>query len=156
MSNFKDHAHGGMIMATVTLTVSVISYPNHHLGIWYIATLPLMTFIFSLFPDVDVKSKTSNYFYIAVLLSIASCYATQRHELGNVIAMISLIPQLVKHRGLLHSSLFGFTFPLTIFYAVYMGKVDINYAIGLYLASIIGYQTHLIMDYFSGNSWGME
>lgn len=146
MSNYREHKNAGIMVSLVMAIGFGITYQEHNLTWLQFVICILSTFLFSLFPDVDIKSKVSKRFYWAVFIAIASCYIMNYHALGNVIAMVSIFPQLVKHRGIMHSTLFALGFPLILLYGTYIGQYGLEFGICLYIASVFGYLTHLVKD----------
>jgi len=83
-----------------------------------------MLSIGALFPDIDIKSKGQNYLYLlyAIILAIVLClYFLRRAQLWIdiiiCIALATIAPMLMHHRGITHSPLFilGSGFVLWVF-----------------------------------------
>lgn len=148
MSNFKGHRNAGIVVSiSVGITLGIA---NSHFGLKVdnttIAIAMVTTFLFSLFPDIDVKSTPSKWFYWAVAISIGYCYYIKHYEIGNLLGLISILPQLTKHRGIFHSPITALTIPSTIFYLHYINVLPIQSTIIIYVSSVIGYLTHLFKD----------
>ena len=146
MSNFAGHATAGILTSSIfggalLYTKTKVGFDANDIIIPSASML-----IFSLFPDIDIKSIPSKIFYSIILMVLGYCYINGLHQLGILIAMISLIPQLVSHRGIFHSPVTAIILPSSVFYLKYIGVIDLNLAILIYIASVIGYCVHLTLD----------
>jgi len=142
MSNFKGHALGGI---TAALAVGG--------GLWATGHSPNIimsgataTFLFSLFPDLDVKSTPSKVFYYIVFIALSWLYYTDEHRLAHLIAMVALIPQLVNHRGILHSRITSIVLPLATVFLAPLGIATPHDALILGGCGVLGYNVHLALD----------
>lgn len=142
MSNFIGHRNAGIASSLVVVGISYfINTPTNEMLI-----LALSTFTFSLFPDVDIKSTTSKIFYWCVLIVLGYCYVSDKHMIGNLVGFVSVLPQITKHRGILHHPFTAFFLPISVFYLYHEQVISLDFSIKLYVASVIGYLTHLFMD----------
>lgn len=148
MSNFKGHRNAG-IVAGVAVGIG-LGITKLRFGIEVDNTIIVIamgaTFLFALFPDIDVKSTPSKWFYWAVAITLGYCYYIEQHAVGNLLGLISIIPQLTKHRGIFHSRLTAIILPASIFYLHYINTLTLKASIIIYIASVIGYVTHLFKD----------
>jgi membrane-bound metal-dependent hydrolase YbcI (DUF457 family) len=148
--NFKGHKIGGIIS---TLLLGGASF---YYGAPLITVLIMMgtCFIFSLFPDTDIKSKSSKIVYISGLLfSLVLWYIGSIYLLITMIIMLT-IPQICNHRGFTHSIIGALLFSLAwTFIITSLGYPTEVYAeIGyvtvtqVTLAALCGFFTHFILD----------
>ena len=143
--------------------VPVISF-----NIWIAVPCFLIAMLSGLWPDVDIKSTTQKIFYrIFLLLDIVLIYKGitdgRRYLLiSALLGVFAMLPLVGKHRGWTHSRITMFLLPgLFLLPAMY----DINFrnlnmssfdytnldytdlsGLPLYVASFIGYATHLYLD----------
>lgn len=74
----------------------------------------------SLFPDIDIKSKGQKYFYWLILFGLAYLIFLERRrfEWLAALSVVSVIPMLVRHRGLFHRLWFVILFPLSVWLGI--------------------------------------
>jgi hypothetical protein len=74
MSNYVGHRNAGIAVATIS-AIGLYVFRDEIYNITYqeIALSSFFIFVFSLFPDVDVKSIPSKIFYFAVALFLGFC-----------------------------------------------------------------------------------
>lgn len=105
MPNYKGHLVGGACIYAISLylvmlfLVPIISFS---LGIEWL----LFTLAGALFPDIDVKSKGQKYFYWIILSLALLLLLKGRLEIALAVSILSLVPMLIKHRGLFHRAWF--------------------------------------------------
>lgn len=144
MPNFKGHLAGGIFAYLVSiyfvLTVQSITFAT---GLEWL----LFCLAGSLFPDVDIKSKGQNIFYWIVLLLALLLALTHRMQALLILGGISIVPLMVRHRGIFHRVWFIFAVPLLIAWMAcsYMPSCT---TIILYdaLFFIVGAFSHLWLD----------
>ena len=97
MSNYKGHLVGGAVsyglLFFLVPTVPTTARAAQWL-VWCLAG--------ALFPDVDIKSKGHNIFYLAMIPLLVFLIAQSRFQLAAVLAVTSLLPLVAQHRGLFH------------------------------------------------------
>jgi hypothetical protein len=142
--------------------------PIISLDFWMAALCFFIATLSSLWPDVDTKSTTQKIFYrIFLILDIVLIYKgitdSRRYLLiSALLGVFAMLPLIGKHRGWTHSHITMFLLP-GIFLLPAMYDIDLqsfnlssfDYAhldytdwsgLPLYLASFIGYATHLYLD----------
>lgn len=67
--------------------------------------IALWALVGGLFPDIDTKSKIQRPFYCLVLGLMLWCWLLRKEQLGLGLAVVSLIPLIGHHRGLMHSNM---------------------------------------------------
>ncbi len=147
MPGYKGHIVGGLIIGTGAVYISTI------LG-WLHPSITRLTIIFglilagALFPDVDTDSKGQNLFYS--ILVIVDIYLIMKKEYKDaaILGFLALLPALGHHRGWTHTWWAMFLVPIPI---VVIIIVVFHYswhtAIVFYTAAVIGYLSHLILDF---------
>jgi len=147
MSNYVGHRNAGIVGAIVGSVA--LYYGRNYVQISYqeIGLSADIIFIFSLFPDIDIKSTPSKIFYIVVALVLGWCYYAKQYAIGNLLGLIAIIPQITKHRGLFHNPLTAFLLPASVFYIHYIGIIELRLAIIMYVSAVFGYLIHLIKDH---------
>lgn len=148
MSNFNGHRNGGIISAMVVAggMIAISQVAPIHFKPTEILLSSSVAFGFSLFPDIDTKSTPSRWFYGILLVLFGFMYFKGLHQVANIVAIIACVPQITKHRGILHSKITAIilpAFPL-ILYNIGVMKLDISVA--LFISGVLGYYTHLILD----------
>lgn len=88
---FRNHAILGLIGGTVLTVFMPTLY-----------TLPI-TFLGSIFPDIDIKSKSSRILYLLIFLSSIGLYFYGQISIAFILLAFSILPQLTSHRGFFHS-----------------------------------------------------
>ena len=143
MSNFKGHLTGGLIISSIIASSYLYLFNIKTAIIGFITTL-----IFSLYPDMDVKSHSQRIITaILTALIIYFLYNNYNAIYTAFVGFLIIMPMLGKHRGYNHSIINGFILCLiwlgilSAFFTLNMSK-DYIYNIAL----LSGYWTHLILD----------
>lgn len=102
MPGYKGHIAGGIVVFALLLLLLGSYCMSAHMALaWFIACIAG-----ALFPDIDVKSKGQKYFYWVILALLAYASIRQQYDLLMVISIFSVVPMLVKHRGIFHEPWF--------------------------------------------------
>lgn len=143
MSNFSGHAIGGLTTATIATTVTFFVATHSPL---VLATCFVSTFLFSLFPDIDIKSTSSKIFYLFFAILSLYFFIHGVYKYSAVVGLISMIPQFFSHRGLFHSI---FLAPIVcawpFVFGSYIGLASTSFVV-VWIAGMIGFYTHLFLD----------
>jgi membrane-bound metal-dependent hydrolase YbcI (DUF457 family) len=148
MSNFKGHSIAGLVAASATMAVGVIFRDQIPLTTPYILAGGMTTYLFALFPDLDTKSTPSKIFYLIVLLILGGLYLKGFYKQATLVAIFSILPQILNHRGFLHSLLASFLIPPCLMVLYILGAATPQVALFLAGSGFLGYQTHLLLDRF--------
>ena len=98
MPGYKGHLARGVLAFAATYTCLKHFCPTTTVAFhWFCATLAG-----SLFPDIDVKSKGQKYFYWILLFIFIILIVESRLDILALVALISVAPMLVRHRGIFH------------------------------------------------------
>ena len=172
MSLFKEHFTGGLISYSVFYAVaqgvslglkyglqwdvskiSVIS-----LNIW-IASLCFITAMLSgLWPDVDIKSTSQKIFYrLLIIVNVILIYR-KFYLASALLGLFAMLPLVGKHRGWTHSRITMFLLPalflLPPIYSVNFKEPSFDLdGLPFYIASLVGYATHLYLDGILLGQW---
>ena len=147
MPGYRTHLATGMI-CSLGLLVVISYYMPHHLIT--LEMLPLCIFaalIGSIFPDIDIKSKMQQLFYLTALgicfISIIFGYWQLFCSLGT----LALIIPFLYHRTTTHNYKFIILIPMIIpLYISYHQKTFSNNSFLIYLFFVIGALSHIILD----------
>lgn len=146
MSNYDGHIKGAVSATIISgISGSFLVYYNY-IELDSVLLGSISSFLFALFPDIDTKSKPSKYFYSALIIFLSYLFFIGNHYLANIVAIFSLIPQILKHRGLLHYKTTATILPTFIFYYYYTGVIDEYNSLFIYTSSVLGYYIHLYLD----------
>ena len=115
MSGYKGHIAGGII-SYVLLMPLILTYhtPSPLINVsWLLAAIAG-----SLFPDIDIKSKGQKLFYWCIAIIIAFLIAHQEMIAVGWISLASMLPILVRHRGLFHALWFIIACPCAVAWVI--------------------------------------
>lgn len=102
----------------------------------------------SLFPDIDVKSKGQKYSYWLLLALFILLILENKLELLALLSILSLVPMLVRHRGLFHRAWFVSGMPLLLWVIVSSSHPAWAQALFFYtLFFVVGALSHLWLDF---------
>ena len=115
MSGYRGHLVGGVVAYAIAMPVMLTYHtPPPLIGLcWFICALAG-----SLFPDIDIKSKGQQLFYWLMLILIAFLIAQKKMVIVGWISLASMIPLLVKHRGIFHAFWFVIVCPGAVAWAI--------------------------------------
>ena len=127
--------------------------------------------LFGLWPDVDIKSKSQKIFYTVLFaLNVVLIFFFQKYLESALLGLFAMLPIMSKHRGWTHAKITMILIPsvflLIPMYATYSewgadgtfvdslhalreweGLTDaVRSGFPFYVASFIGYATHLHLD----------
>lgn len=107
--------------------------------------------MFSLFPDVDIKSKGQALFYRLVFALDCVLLAAGRYLEAALLGLLALIPILSRHRGWTHTLWAAVLVPAPILAApAYLAQSNATSAVvdalPYYLGAVVGYVSHLVTD----------
>lgn len=152
--NFKSHAIGGAVAATVVTSASVLILGQNSIPITSPGILFSLCFFMSLFPDLDTASIPQRLFYRALAPIFVYIYHYHGKDFLFLVAFLSIMPLMDRHRGWTHWKGTPFMLSLTAlyfydssrgFYAIEKNILIFNYI--LFISSIVvGHYTHLLLD----------
>lgn len=145
MPGYKVHLAGGG--ALFGLIFIIITQPIFKPPVLTAFEWLLFMLAGALFPDVDVKSKGQKLLYLFLIVLFSLLLAQGCHSTVACLAVISLIPMIVRHRGLFHNFWFVVFFPLSVGYL--LGVCFPSYSSIIFVDSlffIAGAISHLWLD----------
>lgn len=186
MSMFREHWLGGLtaystffvVSLITTISVSIIYglpfdwNPTISLDPLGILGCFVIALLFGLWPDVDIKSRSQQFFYTVLFVLNASLILfLQRYLEAAVLGLFAMLPILSRHRGWTHSKFTMILLPsLFLVIPIYVeypnwttgwkklpdlfdslvkweGLPDtLRGGLTFYLAGLIGYASHLHLD----------
>lgn len=172
MSMFKEHYVGAFVAYTVFFTFAILTWLGLHFKLdWQVSQFPIIPFdvwrilacfviavLSGLWPDVDIKSKSQRLFYRVFLILNIGLIFKQMYTISAFLGIFAMLPLIGKHRGWTHSRIIMFILPIPFLlmpmyssadsFRISETQFDYTNLEGLpfYLASIIGYGTHLQLD----------
>ncbi len=100
-----------------------------------------------LFPDVDTASKGRRLFYGAALVADAVLLFKEQFRYAAVLGFCALLPAVGSHRGWTHTWWAALLIPCPVLLVpVILFHVPWPAVLPYYLAMILGYISHLVMD----------
>ncbi len=175
MSAFREHWIGGLVVYTAFFVISLgialigifaFELPNDwnatiSLGPLKIVACFAIAVLSGLWPDVDTKSKSQQIFYRLFLISNAVLIYAKHYSISAFLGLFAMLPLIGNHRGWTHSRMTMLLLP-TVFLIlpVYFQRDQFDQAdllaaqnlvlfregLPFYIASLIGYATHLHLD----------
>jgi len=145
MAGGKGHIWGGFFFVIVFIyTVTNYFYQPSVLEIVIYIALACM---FSVWPDIDIKSHGQKFFYIIFFITDVFLIIQKEYEIASYFGLIIILPILAKHRGWTHSipAMVLIPSPLLFYPVIIHGSIDIS-GIYFYGAAVTGYFSHLVLD----------
>lgn len=136
--NFRAHFTGGIIAG---LSVAV-ACGGVGLGSSVAAAGAAAALLMSMFPDLDTHSTPSKWFYTLLAPACIYLWMVGYSSIAFWTLVVSVIPKMLSHRGLLHHKLTGIILPASVF-ALPIPQVM---QLVVYVAAVIGFYTHLLLD----------
>lgn len=128
--NFAGHNIGGIISA-----IGVTAYNHSEPKTALIAGV--ITYIFALYPDMDIRSTPRKILTpIGLILCALSAVGFSKPIIAFLISVITILPYFCKHRKFNHSLVWMF---LVAGMCSYMIP-------GMFIPVIVGFCTHLLLD----------
>ena len=148
MASGKGHLVGGMIFALIGLHLFAhYFFVPTYLDMVIYVSLALM---FSVWPDVDIKSIGQKFFYSVFFLTDCYLIFHEQYQLAAYLGLLIILPILAKHRGWTHSiwAMFLIPSPLLLYPVLKGGSLDAFTFSGVpyYASALTGYFSHLFLD----------
>ena len=106
MPSYKGHLLGSFCAYTITIFFISLGLPSWHISASRHAEWLLCTLLGGLFPDIDIKSKAQKLFYRIMFFAVCFFIIQKKFYVLAGLALFACVPLMVKHRGLLHNSMF--------------------------------------------------
>lgn len=143
MPGYRGHLLVGALVWVCSLCIVGMLYNfSFRTGVWLIFTL-----LGALFPDIDTKSQGQRLFYLTLLICYPILIYYHQFEICLFLGFVSLIPLLVRHRGIFHTYWFlggmtiGCTLLLRLCFPLYAKAVMVNACFFL-----LGAYSHVFVD----------
>lgn len=155
MAGYRGHIGIGVVTGIVVAAAVAISPLGASLApaqqiVRSVLVVWLAT-VFSLFPDIDIKSKGQLLFYRLLFVLDGALMASGLFREAALLGLLALVPILSRHRGWTHTVWAAFLVPLPILATpLYVdGACTIDRGLEwfpYYAAAIAGYLSHLMAD----------
>jgi membrane-bound metal-dependent hydrolase YbcI (DUF457 family) len=146
MPGYRGHLIGGGVTYFILLYFLSVYNPDASL----MAQGLLFCLVGALFPDIDIKSMGQKYFYIALTVFLSFCLLYGYYSWFVALTFVSIIPLLVRHRGIFHSLFFICFLSAMSIIAVLMYKTKYGpLAVSNALFFIAGAWSHILLDRFT-------
>jgi len=102
----------------------------------------------ALFPDVDTDSKGQSLFYSLMIFVDATLIYLKMYLWAAWLGLFAMLPAIGHHRGWTHTwwAMLVVPLPIILLSVVLMGIQNLEPFIRLYLAFVLGYFSHLMLD----------
>lgn len=115
------------------------------------AVVVWLSVMFSLFPDIDIKSKGQLLFYRLFFVLDLVLIGVGRFREAALLGLLALIPILSRHRGWTHTIWAATLIPMPIVAVPLYAQGALSHdvlveALPFYLGAVVGYLSHLAAD----------
>lgn len=150
--NYRGHITTGILFGAATATGLAFTPLARGLTtgqkVADAASVVCLAALFSLFPDIDIKSKGQMLFYRLFLLFDGYLLVREMYKEAAVLGFLTLLPIISRHRGWTHTIFSAILIPSPLLLApMYLAKswgaLD---GLPYYLGAVAGYVSHLIAD----------
>jgi len=146
MASGKGHILGGLVFLWLFLTILAnFFFVPSAMEIIIFTAIAVM---FSLWPDVDIKSLGQKVFYTIFFVTDAILvFYFQDYKTAAFFGLLIILPILAKHRGWTHSRLTAVLLPTPLLLVpMYVFEGSLAQGIPYYFAAVTGYFSHLFFD----------
>ncbi|WP_147821491.1 metal-dependent hydrolase [Salidesulfovibrio onnuriiensis] len=147
MPGYKGHIAGGALFGVMGVVGGVmLGYlaldPLHLAGLLGFCLLGAM------FPDTDTDSKGQNLYYGLLIVIDAGLIFMKMYVWASWLGLCAMLPALGHHRGWTHTwwAMLLVPLPIVLIPAVLIGDRSIEPFFRFYLAFVLGYFSHLLLD----------
>ena len=146
MASGKGHILGGLVFLWLFLTILAnFFFVPSAMEIIIFTAIAVM---FSLWPDVDIKSIGQKVFYTIFFVTDAILvFYFQDYKTAAFFGLLIILPILSKHRGWTHSRLTAVLLPTPLLLVpMYVFEGSLAQGLPYYFAAVTGYFSHLFFD----------
>lgn len=140
--NYKGHKNGGIVASIISFGFMLFNTSEPAV----LVSAPIISFIFALYPDMDIHSTPRNMFIPLGLIVIPALMFTGYIKAAGIVFLLLFYPLTQPHRGFVHSIagmlLAAYSVHL-IAYSFHNFDLDMPY---FAIATVIGYSMHLLLD----------
>ena len=146
MASGKGHLLGGAVFAWIFLAILsnffFVPTPNE------IVVFVGIALMFSLWPDVDIKSIGQKVFYsIFFIVDAILVFYFEDYKAAAYFGLLIILPVLAKHRGWTHSRITAVLLPTPLLLVpMYLYNGTLIEGVPYYFAAGAGYFSHLFFD----------
>lgn len=148
MPGYKGHTVGGLAVFGVLRLIVAPFNPTFLTSIeWLLCAL-----LGALFPDIDIKSRGQNIFYVLLAGAYAGALMAGKLAWSPFFVVAALFPMLVSHRGISHRFWFMILISLTLGFGLSITFPSYSQAAwfdALFLGA--GMLSHLLLDRWIAN-----
>lgn len=144
MPNYKGHLLGGALFCGVSIVLLPLS------GVSWLTKLEWLgcSLLGALFPDVDIKSKGQKIFYYFVAGAMIWLWCTHKIKQLILLNFISLLPLVVRHRGIFHRLWFlTLLLGIVVYFSWFLYKDHVHIILFDAFFFMVGALSHLILDF---------
>ena len=126
-----------------------VSFSGRRCRFWANWACVALAVFFGLWPDVDTKSKGQYVFLLCVLIADLILIYRQDYKRAAYLGILVMLPVMSRHRGWTHSLLAMILIPGALYLAaVHYSGGKPGDLLPYFLAALLGYASHLILDRF--------
>lgn len=146
MPGYKSHFGFGAFLTSLGVGASI--WLEWWSPSWeQVVTCVVLGALFSLFPDVDTDSKGQNTFYGILCVLNLAFLIKGLYKWSAILGFLAMLPALGRHRGWTHTwwAMLLTPFILLILPFIFF-KTPFVFLLPYYLAAVLGYLSHLLLD----------
>ena len=146
MASGKRHIIGGFVFFWMFL--AILSNFFFVPSVMEIIIFSAIAVMFSLWPDVDIKSLGQRVFYtIFFVTDVVLIFYFKDYKAAAFFGLLIILPVLAKHRGWTHSKITAVLLPTPlILVPMYAYGGTLAEGLPYYFAAVTGYFSHLFFD----------
>lgn len=146
MPGYRGHLIGGFLfwgLIIVALGGLGVYSPDLETTLVLLA----ITLMGSLFPDTDTDSKGQNLFYTCLVILDLALMIEGKYKWAAILGFCALLPAIGHHRGWTHTwwAMIIVPLPIIVLPMIFYHS-PIEKLLPFYLAAVIGYLSHLVLD----------
>ncbi|RKY61027.1 MAG: hypothetical protein DRP95_03435 [Candidatus Latescibacterota bacterium] len=155
MSSYRGHLRGGVFFFGLAWLGLWGIYRSGLVGDafveafrgWRVLPLLAVSLVMALWPDVDITSKAQKFFYRVLIGVDIGLLLGKRYQEAAVLGLLAMVPIVSRHRGWTHTIWAAILVPAPLLLLpMYLEGKVIWAGLPYYLAGLVGYVSHLILD----------
>lgn len=146
MPGYKGHLAGGAMLGGGVLAglIWIGAFAPDWPQVGVLMTLVLLG---ALFPDVDTDSKGQHLFYLALAILDFALILQGYYKWAAILGLAAMFPAIGPHRGWTHTWWAMLLIPLPlVLLPVWLYGATPRAMLPFYLAAVVGYFSHLMLD----------
>lgn len=135
-----------IIIVSVLVYFSIIKFDLNKIFIWFAISL-----LFNYIPEIDANSGISLFIYYLFFIGIIVLIYYKKYTYSSYLGLLIAIPVIGAHPSWNHKWFSAILLPLPIIILTYFyyNGFKPQLFLPLYIAAVLGYLTHLIVDKIS-------